>query len=183
VSTMESLIRLHRWQVDERRRHVAELEGLAERLREDLGHLAEEQRGEAAAAAASLEAKFGYAGYIRQVMERQRTLEQSLADLETQIAQARDALAQAFEELKRYETAAANRERLRLQRIKRREGIELDALAIENFRRRSGGEQPRSRSEGYSIASSTRSSTDEGSARPSPFAAFMLTISANLVAW
>lgn len=138
MSTMESLIRLHRWQVDERRRHLAELDGLAERLRHALERLGEEQQSEAAAAADSMEAKFGYAGYIRQVMERRRTLEQSLADVEAQIVQARDALAQAFEEMKRYETAAANRERLRLQRAARREGNELDALAIENFRRRSG---------------------------------------------
>jgi len=135
---MESLVRLHRWQVDERRRHLAELDGLAERLRQELERLGEEERSEAAAAADSMEAKFGYAGYIRHVMERRRTLEQSLAEVEAQIVQARDALAEAFEEMKRYETAAANRERLRLQRAARREGIELDALAIENFRRRSG---------------------------------------------
>ncbi|MGE5200829.1 MAG: hypothetical protein ACM3O6_02075 [Acidobacteriota bacterium] len=140
MSTIESLIRLHRWQVDERRRHVAELEGLAERLRLELVRLAEERHAERDAAAQSLEAKFGFAGYIRQALERERTLEQSLADVETQIAQARDALGEAFQELKRYETAAANRERIRLQRIARREGIELDALAIEKFRRRSGGE-------------------------------------------
>jgi flagellar export protein FliJ len=137
---MESLIRLHRWQVDERRRHLADLEGLAERLRLELARLAEEQHLEQDAAAHSFEAKFGFAGYIRQALERERTLEQSLADVETQIAQARDALGEAFQELKRYETAAANRERIRQQRIARREGIDLDALAIENFRRRSGGE-------------------------------------------
>jgi len=135
---MESLIRLHRWQVDERRRNLAELEGLAERLHDELRRLAEEQQAEADAASVSLEAQFGFAGYIRQAMERQRTLEKSQADAEVQILQAREALAQAFEEMKRYEIAAANRDRLRLQRIARREAIELDALAIENFRRRSG---------------------------------------------
>lgn len=140
MSTIESLIRLHRWQVDERRRYVAELEGLAERLRLELVRLAEEQHAEQNVAAQSMKARFGFAGYIRQALERERTLEQSLADVETQIAQARGALGEAFQELKRYETAAANRERIRLQRIACREGIDLDALAIENFRRRSGGE-------------------------------------------
>jgi len=138
VSTIESLIRLHRWQVDERRRSLAELEGLAEQLRDELRRLAEEQQAEADAASGSLEAQFAYAGYVRQAMERQRTLEKSQADVEVQMLQAREALAQAFEEMKRYETAATNRERLRVQRVARRESLELDALAIENFRRRSG---------------------------------------------
>jgi hypothetical protein len=72
-------------------------------------------------------------------IERQRTLEQSLADVEVQIVQARDALARAFEEMKRYETVAANRERLRMNAAARRERLETDAIAIENFRRRANG--------------------------------------------
>jgi flagellar FliJ protein len=42
-STLDSLIRLHRWQVDERRRQLAELEGLAEKLRQEMLRLAEER--------------------------------------------------------------------------------------------------------------------------------------------
>ena len=36
MSTLESLIRIDRWQLDERRRHVGELEGLAEKLRQEI---------------------------------------------------------------------------------------------------------------------------------------------------
>ena len=50
-STLKSLIRLHRWQVDERRRQVAELEGFAEKLRQDMARLAEERAAEQTAAA------------------------------------------------------------------------------------------------------------------------------------
>src|SRR5947209_12534837 len=39
MSIHENLLRLHRWQLDERRRYTAELEALSERLRADLGLL------------------------------------------------------------------------------------------------------------------------------------------------
>ncbi len=138
MSTLDSLIRLHRWQVDERRRQVAELEALSARLRGELVRLADERAREQSAAGASFLAQHVYPGYIRRALERQKTLERSLAEAEAQILQARDALAEAFQELKRYEIAAANRERLRMNAAARRERLETDAIAIENFRRAGG---------------------------------------------
>ncbi len=139
TETLETLIRLHRWQVDERRRQVAELEGLAEKLRQELVRLAEERAVEQKAAGSNLLTRHVYPGYIRRALQRQKTLEQSLAETEQQIAQARDALADAFQELKRYEIAAANRDRLRMNAAARRERLDTDAIAIENFRRRASG--------------------------------------------
>ena len=139
TETLETLIRLHRWQVDERRRQVAELEALAEKLRQELVKLAEERARESEAAGANLLTRHVYPGYIRRALQRQKTLEQSLAETEQQIAEARDALAEAFQELKRYEIAQANRERLRMNAAARRERLETDAIAIENFRRRANG--------------------------------------------
>jgi flagellar protein FliJ len=139
TETLDTLIRLHRWQVDERRRAVAELEGLAEKLRQELVKLAEERARESEAAGANLLTRHVYPGYIRRALQRQKTLEQSLAETEQQIAQARDALAEAFQELKRYEIAQANRERLRMNAAARRERLETDAIAIENYRRRANG--------------------------------------------
>jgi len=135
MSTLESLIRLHRWQVDERRRQVAELESLAEKLRQELARLAEERANEQAAAGASFLARHVYPGYIRHAIERQQTLEQSLAETEAQTVHAREALAEAFEELKRYEIASANRERMRISAAARRERLDTDAVAIDTFRR------------------------------------------------
>ena len=138
MSTLDSLIRLHRWQVDERRRQLAELEALALKLRQELARLAEEHTNEQAAAGTSFLARHVYPGYLRRAMERQKTLEQSLAETEAQTLGARDALAAAFQELKRYEVASASRERLRISAAARRERLETDALAIANFRRANG---------------------------------------------
>ena len=61
-----------------------------------------------------------------------------MAETEAQILQARDALAEAFRELNRYEMALANRERLRMTAAPRRERIETAPIAIETLRRASG---------------------------------------------
>jgi flagellar export protein FliJ len=103
-----------------------------------MARLAEERAAEQAAAGASFLARHVYPGYIRRALDRQKTLEQSLAETEAQIAQARDALAEAFQELKRYEVASANRDRLRMTAAARRERLETDAIAIANFRRAGG---------------------------------------------
>ena len=48
MSALESLIRLHRWQIDERKRHLADLEALAAKLREEQRRLALEEEREQA---------------------------------------------------------------------------------------------------------------------------------------
>lgn len=138
MSTLDSLIRIHRWRLDERRRQLAELEKFAERLRHDRRRLDEEHLHEQEIAVRSFEGQLAYPGYLRQARERRNTLERSLAETEAQIAQAREALADAFQELKRHEIAAASRDQQRRQQLARRERIELDAVAIENYRRRGG---------------------------------------------
>ncbi len=138
MSAIESLIRLYRWQLDERKRHLAELEGLAARLREDEQRLEEENAREQALVATSPEAAYVYSGYARNLIERRRKLRQSRAEVEEQIVAAREALADAFQEVKRYEITAANRARLDNIREERRQQQVMDGLGIDAFRRRNG---------------------------------------------
>jgi flagellar protein FliJ len=138
MSAIESLIRLYRWQLDERKRHLADLEGLAVRLRQDEQRLEEENAREQALVATSPEAAYVYAGYARNLIERRRKLRQSQAEVAQQIVEARDALADAFQEMKRYEITAANRARIETEREGRRQQQALDDLGVEGFRRRNG---------------------------------------------
>jgi flagellar protein FliJ len=139
VSALESLIRLHRWQLDERRRELATLEGLAQKLAEERLRLNAEDAREQKAALASPEAARGYAGYAKGLIDRRRKLAQSTAEVAQQIAQARDALSEAFQEVKRFEIAEANRLRLEEQREQKRQQRALDDLGVEGFRRRNAG--------------------------------------------
>jgi flagellar export protein FliJ len=136
MSTLESLIRLHKWQLDERRRDLATLEELAQKLAEERRKLDAEDAREQQAAAASPEAAWSYAGYAKGVIDRRQKLAQSTAETLLQIARAREALSEAFQEMKRYEIAEDNRLRLAAQREQKRQQRVLDDLGTEAYRRK-----------------------------------------------
>lgn len=136
MSALESLIRLHRWQLDERRRELADLDTLSEKLRQEQVRLAAEQKAEQAAASSSREAATAYGNYARQLIERRQKLEQSLASVAEQVTAARETLAETYREVKRYEIASANRVAQQKKRLARQQQRVLDELGIENFRRK-----------------------------------------------
>lgn len=135
MSSLESLIRLHRWRLDEQQRNVAALEDLRAQLQAEFDRLDAEQAAEQEVAGKSPEASYGYDSYVVSLLDRRRRLGQSLADAERQIAKAREALAEIFQEVKRYEIAAARRllnERILLEHQEQRD---MDEIAIDVHRR------------------------------------------------
>ena len=140
MSALDSLIRLHRWQLDERKRDLATLEDLAAKLGEERARLELEDQREQLVATASPETAFAYAGYARSLIDRRRKIEQSRVEVVEQISRAREALAEAFQEMKRYEIAAANRIKVEEQRDAKRQQRVLDDLGVERFRRKTAGD-------------------------------------------
>jgi flagellar export protein FliJ len=138
MSAIESLVRLHRWQLDEQRRQLADLDLLAQKLRQEKERLVEEEASEQQTAAASLEAAAAYGGYARRLIERRQKIDQSIAAVDQQIAAGREALAEAYRETKRYEIALANRTAQRRKRAERRQQRTLDDIAGDAHRRKSG---------------------------------------------
>lgn len=139
VSAIDSLLRINRHKLDERRRQFAELERLAERLRGEGLRLEEELTREQQVAARSFEAGTAYAPYARELIERRRKLAASLADVEQQTVAAREVLAEAFREVKRYELTAASRAKRERAVADRRQRIVQDELALQIHRRRTAG--------------------------------------------
>jgi len=137
MTALDSLIRLHRWQLDERRRQLAALESLGEKLRHEEGRLIAEEAHEQAVATSSPAAAVTYGAYAAQLVERRRKLTQSLASLEQQLALAREALSDSYREVKRYEIAAATRAAQQRKRAARLQQRTLDEIGIEGYRRRS----------------------------------------------
>jgi flagellar export protein FliJ len=121
--------------VDERRRHLADLEGLAAQLADERNRLDGEEAREQAAAAAGPQAAPAHAASARQLPERRRKLAQSQSELSQQIERSRAALADACQEVKRYETMAANRLRQQQRREERRQRA-LDGPGTQMLRRR-----------------------------------------------
>jgi len=130
MTPFDSLLRISRWHLDEKRQKLAELERLAERLRQDLQRLDDGIAAERRLAEADDDARRAYPAYLQAEMQRRRRLEQSIADVEQEIDSAREDVNEAFRELKKYEMAKTNednRVRLRRQRAEQRLADELGA--------------------------------------------------------
>ena len=135
MSSLDSLIRLHRWRLDEQRRHVVSLEELSGKLRAELERLDAEQAAEQQVAGSSMEAAYGFGSYVGAAVDRRHKLVRSLADADQQVTTAREALGEIFQEVKRYEIAAARR--LLNQRVlmERQDQQVMDQIAIDIHRR------------------------------------------------
>src|ERR1700693_3710419 len=109
MSIVENLLRLHRWQLDERRRYLTELESLAERLRADIRRLIDEIDTGAHALYQPAPGDPARCSVSRLLIERRRKLEHSVSEIQEQMVEARAAIAAAEHELQRREIAAAQR--------------------------------------------------------------------------
>ncbi len=140
MSSFDSLIRLHRWKLEEKRRVLAELETLMDELKRRGRDLEAEIHNEQSAAAGSEEAAYAYGAYAAQAIRRRETLAKSAAELEGRIEVARDDVRAAFQEVKKYEIARERKLKRERLEAARRERIAEDDLGLEVFRRtRSGG--------------------------------------------
>ena len=104
MKSRDTLIRLKRFQVDEKRRRVAQIEMMIaefDRMAADLDReiLSEEQK-----AGISDPAHFAYPTYARAATQRRDNLRQSAQNLYAQLDDAKAELGEAFEELKKAES-------------------------------------------------------------------------------
>jgi flagellar export protein FliJ len=135
---LQSLIRLHRWQVDEHRRRLAQRIRRAEDLHEQARLLEREIVDEQARSRTDpLEAGTAYADYARAAIDRRARTAKAIEAAEADAAAARDALGEAYRALRTLETAQADRERRRVMEEERRERTVLDEVGIQGHRRRS----------------------------------------------
>ena len=132
---LPTLIRVRQWELEEKRRKLADLEGLAAQLDEAIARLDDEVKMEQGVVQSSLEVNFAYAPYAAAAIERRRTLLASLEDVRQQILGASEEVTIAYQELKKYEVAQDNRRRRARVETNRREQIVLDEIGIEGFRR------------------------------------------------
>jgi len=136
---MTGMIRLHKWQLDEKRRDLVELEKMRGDLRKNLSDLQNELTEEQKKASETPVVSIAYAGYAQNVIARRVNIVNSMLEVEASIETCKDQVAEAFKELKKYEVVE-QRERERELRVRgRREQSELDELAINMHRRQNMG--------------------------------------------
>jgi len=135
--TLDTLVRLSRFEVDERQRELQVLLAEEDRIRAGVRALDEEARSEADFSRGHGEGSGSdYGRYLVRIRERRGELSEQLSELQPDIEAARDRLADAFAEQKKYEIAQENRTKEERAEEDRREAQELDELGLNNFRRR-----------------------------------------------
>ncbi len=103
MKSRETLIRLKRFQVDEKRRRVAQIEAMIAEFERMAGELAREIAAEEQKAGISDPAHFAYPTYAKAAAQRRDNLRRSADDLRRQLDDAKAELGEAYEELKKVE--------------------------------------------------------------------------------
>lgn len=134
---LHTLIRIRKWDVDERQRALATLlrheEAVIERQE---AHEAEIRAEIEFANKAPVELRGTLHGYLVRSDEMRERLAQALREVQLRVAQAQDELAEAFRRSKTVEVTQANRDKAEALEDARREEIDLNEIGLNLFRRR-----------------------------------------------
>jgi flagellar protein FliJ len=133
---LKSLIRLSDSTLNERRRELNQIEEREDEIKRQLDELEKEKRREQALSRELEAGAFAYSGYALGTIQRRKELERKLDALQPLLEEARDALSQAFQELKRYEIALDLRVKSEKAEEARKTTLMLDEISLNMHRRR-----------------------------------------------
>ena len=133
---LRTLIRVHEWEVDEKRRFLARLLNHVNALERQGRDLETEIKSEQGIAAASEEVGFAYGAYAEAAICRREDIAGNIVRTEIEIIAAQDVLTEAYRELKKFEVAQENRDKVEARELSLKEQADLDELGIKGFIRK-----------------------------------------------
>ena len=136
MKSRETLIRLKKFQVDEKRRKVAQIEAMIAEFERIATELDREIKVEQDRAGIHDPGHFAYPTYAKAAMTRRENLKRSTGELRTQLDEAKAALGEAFEELKKVEMLDERDQQREKAEASAREQAELDRIAALRFNHR-----------------------------------------------
>ncbi len=128
MKSRETLIRLKKFQVDEKRRRVAQIEGMIAEFERMGADLEREIKTEQDRAGIHDPAHFAYPTYAKAAMSRRENLKRSADELRAQLDDAQAALGEAFEEMKKVELLDERDQARERAELDAREQADLDAI-------------------------------------------------------
>lgn len=130
MKSRETLIRLKKFQVDDKRRRVAQIEAMIAEFDRMAAELEREIQSEQERTGIHDPAHYAYPTYAKAAIVRRDNLKHSTEELRAQLVDAREALAEAYEELKKVELLD-ERDHLRERaQDSAREQAELDGIGL-----------------------------------------------------
>ena len=133
MKSRETLIRLKKFQVDEKRRKVAQIESMIAEFDRIAAELDREIKVEQDRAGIHDPAHFAYPTYAKAAITRRENLHRSAGELKAQLDDAQAALGEAFEERKKVEMLDERDQAREKAEAAAREQAELDRIAAIRF--------------------------------------------------
>jgi flagellar protein FliJ len=130
MKSRDTLIRLKKFQVDEKRRKVAQIETMIAEFERMAGDLEREIKVEQDRAGIHDPAHFAYPTYAKAAITRRENLKRSADELRTQLDDAKLALGEAFEDLKKVELLDERDQAREREAEQAAEQSELDSIAL-----------------------------------------------------
>src|ERR1700749_1068927 len=133
MKSRETLIRLKKFQVDEKRRKVAQIETMIAEFDRIAAELDREIKVEQDRAGIHDPGHFAYPTYAKAAMTRKENLKRSTDELRVQLDDAKATLGEAFEELKKVEMLDERDQQREKAEANAREPAEVDRIAAMRF--------------------------------------------------
>jgi flagellar export protein FliJ len=130
MKSRETLIRLKKFQVDEKRRKVAQIEGMIAEFERIATELEREIKSEQDRAGIHDPGHFAYPTYAKAAMLRRENLKRSADELRVQLEDAKGALGEAFDEMKKVELLDERDQARERAEVDAQEQAELDAIGL-----------------------------------------------------
>ena len=130
MKSRDTLIRLKKFQVDEKRRKVMQIEGMIAEFERMATDLEREIKVEQDRAGIHDPTHFAYPTYAKAAMTRRENLRRSAGELKTQLDDAQAMLGEAFEELKKVELLDERDQMRERAEQAAHEQSELDAIGL-----------------------------------------------------
>jgi flagellar export protein FliJ len=134
MKSRDTLIRLKKFQVDEKRRKVAQIEAMVAEFDRMAADLEREIRLEQDRAGIHDPGHFAYPTYAKAAIGRRENLKRSADDLRIQLEDAKLALGEAFDELKKVELLDERDQMRERASDEMREQAELDRIGLMRHR-------------------------------------------------
>jgi flagellar FliJ protein len=134
MKSRETLIRLKKFQVDEKRRRVAQIETMIAEFERMAADLEREIKVEQDRAGIHDPGHFAYPTYAKAAIGRRENLKRSADELRTQLEDAKLALAEAFDELKKIELIDERDQMREREAETTAEQSELDEIGLMRMR-------------------------------------------------
>jgi flagellar protein FliJ len=130
MKSRETLIRLKKFQVDEKRRRVAQIEGMIADFQRMSIDLEREIHSEQERAGINDPSHFAYPTYAKAAIQRRENLTRSADELRIQLEDAKSLLTEAFEELKKVELLDERDQARERAEESAREQADLDSIGL-----------------------------------------------------